>query len=170
MSPTDSAKNHVVKIHDRYLYIQVRMRSGSKTGIFQYRMLVTRGEPLHPPLLGPALEEVLAGPLLLVLHEPGRHQLPGEAFQVVVLQPVRLELVLEPVAHLLQRVLAVEQLEDEVLLLVEPVVPQADGVLDDVERLALVLLLEDLQVRAHLQPHRLAALGRVVEVLGQVHG
>ena len=54
------------------------MRSGSKTGIFQYRMLVIAASRLQPPLLGPPLEQVLAGAAVLVLHEPGRHELPGE--------------------------------------------------------------------------------------------
>ncbi len=105
---------------------------------------------------------MLAGAAGLVLDQPGGHQLAGEALQVLELQPVRLELVLEPLAHVLHRVLAVEQVEDEVLLLVEPVVLQADRVLDDVVDLPLVALLGDVQVRADGEPHLLAPLGRVV--------
>jgi len=60
------------------------------------------------------------------------------------LQPHRLELLLECLLHFLHGVLAVEQPEHEVFLLAEPVVAQAHRVFDDVERLALVLLLEDL--------------------------
>ena len=89
---------------------------------------------------------------------------------VLVLQPLRLELVLEPVPDLLHRVRPVEQGEHEVLLLVEPVVPQADRVLDDVERLPLVPLLEVLEVRPDLQPDQLPPLGRVAQAGGQVGG
>ena len=115
------------------------------------------------------MEQVLAGPRLLVLHQPGGHQLPGEPLQVVVLQPLRLELLLERLLHLLHGVLAVEEAEDEVLLPVEPVVPQADRVLDDVVDLALVLLLKNLQVRPHPQADLLAPLGRAVECGREVH-
>ena len=55
---------------------------------------------------------------------------------------------LERLLGVLQRVLAVEELEQEVLLVLEAVVAQADRVLDDVVGPALVLLRLDGQVGA----------------------
>ena len=102
----------------------------------------------------------------LVLDEAGGDELAGEALEVGELQPVRLELALEVLPHVLHRVLPVEALEDVVLLAAEAVVAQADGVLHDVEDLALVALLGDLKVRPDAEADRLAPLGRVVEQFG----
>ena len=109
---------------------------------------------------------MFAGSLLLVLDKPGGDELAGERFEVLIFEAVRLELVFEAVAHLFEGMVPVEELEDVVFLLVEAVVAQADGVLDDVERLAFVFLGEDLQVGADLQPHRLSSFRRIVQVFG----
>ena len=59
--------------------------------------------------------------------------------------------------RLVQRVAAVHELDEKVLLLLEAVIAQADGVLDDVIRPALVLLSVDVQVRTNPQPHAFPA-------------
>ena len=70
---------------------------------------------------------------------PGGEELLGELLQVFEREPVGAEALLERLLGVVERVLAVHELEQEVLLLLEAVVAQADGVLDDVVRAALVL-------------------------------
>ena len=73
-------------------------------------------------------------------------ELLAELLQVFERQPLGAETLLERLLGLVERVLAVEELQEEVLLLLEAVVAQADGVLDDVVGAALVLLRRDGEV------------------------
>ena len=68
--------------------------------------------------------------------------------QLLELEPLGAVLLLVGLLGVLQRVLAVEELQQEVLVVLQPVVAQADGVLDDVEAAALVQLLLDVEVLA----------------------
>ena len=107
---------------------------------------------------------------LLLLHQARGHELAGEGFQVLVRETLRREFLLELLLHILHRVLAVEHAEDEVLLAIKPVVPQTDRVLDDVEDLALILLLVRLKIRAHAEADAFAPLRRIVEGGREIHG
>jgi hypothetical protein len=63
-------------------------------------------------------------------------------------------------------VLAIEQIEDEVLLLIETVISQAHGILDNVEELPFIFLIVNLKIRTDLEPDRFSAFGRVIQVFG----
>src|SRR5262245_52789486 len=102
-----------------------------------------------------------------MLDEAGSQQLAGEPLQVFMREPVRSELFFEFLLRLLHGVLAVEHLDDEILLLVEAVITQRDRVLYDVALLALIFLLSDVEVSAHHQPDLLAAF--VLRREGQFH-
>ena len=77
--------------------------------------------------------------------------------QVLQRQAVGAEALLELLLGVVQRVLTVHEPDEEVLLLLEAVVAQADRVLDDVVGAALVLLRGDVQVGTHPQAHVLAS-------------
>src|SRR5262249_41069180 len=102
--------------------------------------------PLAAAAFAPALEELLAGLGRLAEGQPGGEQLLGEPLEVLQAEPLRAVTLLVGLLGLLQRVLAVEELQQEVLVVLEPVVAEADGVLDDVERPPLVLLRLDAEV------------------------
>ena len=66
--------------------------------------------------------------------EAGVEKLLAELLEVFEREPFGAEALLERLLGVVERVLAVHQPEEEVLLLLEAVVAQADGVLDDVVR------------------------------------
>ena len=58
----------------------------------------------------------------------------SEPLEILELQPFGAELLLVCLLRLLERVLAVEELEQEVFVVLEPIVAQRYGILDDEER------------------------------------
>ena len=76
-------------------------------------------------------------------------------------EPVRTEAVFELFLGLVQRVRAVHVAQEEVLLLLEAVVAQADRVLDDVVGAPFIALLADGEVAPPQQAHLFASFGFV---------
>ena len=91
---------------------------------------------------------MLAGARRLVLSEAGGEQLLGERLQFFELEAVGAVALLVSLLGIVERVHAVEVAEQVVFVVLQAVVAQADGVLDDVIGLALVLLRIDAQIAA----------------------
>src|SRR5205823_13051195 len=96
-----------------------------------------------------AVEELFAGLWRFVLRQPGRQELLAEAFQVFERQTLRAKALFVCLLGVVQGIRTIHQSNEEVLLLLEAIVAQADGVLDDVISSPLILLRRDLQVLAH---------------------
>ena len=104
-----------------------------------------------------AIEELLAGLRRFILRQAGRQELLGETLQIFEREPFGPKALLVFLLRIVERVLAVHQADQEVLLLLEAVVAQADRVLDDVVGAAFVLLRLDLQIVPDPNPNLFAA-------------
>ncbi len=93
----------------------------------------------------------------LVLRQAGVDELLGERLHVFQLQPVGTVADLVFLLGVLQSALAVEELEQEMLVVLEAVIAKADGILDDVIGAALVLLRLDAEVAAQADLHLFAS-------------
>ena len=103
------------------------------------------------------LVKLLPGLRRFVLGQADRHELHAELLEVFQREPFGAEALLEVLLGLVHGALAVELRQQEVLVLLEAIIAQADRVLDDVEGLALVPLRLDRQIGTHAQLDLFAA-------------
>ena len=139
-----------VKIQRKYGYIPVSSCSGSMIGILMKRMLARNCPDLAPAVLLAAADQDLGLLGAVDQDDPRLVQLGHEPCQVFDRDRLRPVLALERLLDLLQGLLAVELLEQEVLLDLEAKVLERERVLDDVVRHPLVELRLDDQVGPEL--------------------
>ena len=130
------------------------------------------GQRLHPfaaPAFVALLVQLFAGARRLVLRQAGVDELLRERLDILQFQTIGAIANLVLFLGVLQGVLAVEILQEEVFVVLETIVAQADGIFDDVKGASLVLLRLDGEVAAQTDADLLASF-EIIGGSGGFHG
>jgi len=104
-----------------------------------------------------AIEKLFAGLRRLVLGQPRRQELLAELLQVLQGKPIGAKALFKFLLGVVERVAAVHHPQQEMFVLLEAVIAQADRILDDVVSPPFVFLRLDGEIGAHAQLHVFAA-------------